>query len=150
MKPLTSAFFSAVIAAFSLAALTTSSFAQQSTTVTQQTTTETRVTRAPQPKSIVSTEIEFQPASTAGDLNVQMLREFNSVKDGDPKIATDIARNPEVVQNADYVGKHPALVAFLDKYPNARGEIVANPGNFVAPVAGSKWNSHEAAGIPRN
>ena len=46
MKPLTSAFFSAVIAAFSLAALTTSSFAQQSTTVTQQTTTAgTKVTR---------------------------------------------------------------------------------------------------------
>ena len=78
-----------------------------------------------------------------------MLRDFKSVKDGDPKIAADVARDPEVVQNSNYVGKHPALLAFLDKYPNARGEIVANPGNFVTPVAGSKWNSHEAAGLPR-
>ena len=46
--------------------------------------------------------------------------------------------------------KHPALQAFLVKYPAARDEIVESPGNFVTPVAGSKWNSHEAAGIPRD
>ena len=102
----------------------------------------------PPPK--VTTEIDFLPASTANDLNVQMLRDFGNVKQSDPKVATDIARNPEVVANSGYVSKHPSLHAFLEKYPDARNEIVSNPGNFVTPVAGSKWNSHEAAGIPRD
>jgi hypothetical protein len=79
-----------------------------------------------------------------------MLRDFANVKQGDSSVATDIARNPAVVQNPGYVAKHPGLQAFLAKYPNARDEIVANTGNFVTPVAGSKWNSHEAAGIPRD
>ena len=35
--------------------------------------------------------------------------------------------------------------AFLEKYPDARDEITSNPGNFVTPGPGSKWNSHEAA-----
>ena len=151
MRPATSPFVAAALTAtFALTVFATASLAQQSTTVTTETTVEKKVTAAPQPKSIVTTEIEFQPASTAKDLDVRMLRDFNSAKQEDPKIAGDIARDPAVVQNSTYVGKHPALMAFLDKYPDARGEIVANPGNFVTPVAGSKWNSHEAAGIPRD
>jgi hypothetical protein len=148
MRPVTSPFLTAAIAAaFTLAAFS-SAPAQQSATVTQQ--TETTVTRTTQPKAIVSTEIDFLPASAANDVNAPMLRDFGQVKRSDPKVATEIARNPEVVANADYVTKHPALQEFLAKYPAARAEIVQNPGNFVTPVAGSKWNSHEAAGIPRD
>jgi hypothetical protein len=152
MRPALSPFLSAAIsAAFVLAALTTSARAQQSTTVTEQTVTERTVTRSSaQPKEIVTTEIEFQPAATANDINVQMLRDFENVKQGDRKVASDIARSPEVVENASYVAKHPALQAFLEKYPDVRAEIVENPGNFVTPVAGSKWASREAAGIPRD
>ena len=79
-----------------------------------------------------------------------MLRDFGPVEQNDPKVAIEIAHNPEIVQNTTYVAKHPALQAFLDKYPSARNEIVESPGNFVIPAAGSKWNSHEAAGIPRD
>ncbi len=140
-----------IAAAFAVAALATPALAQQSTTVTEQTVTQHTVTRTnPQSNGSVSTEIEFLPASTANDLNVQMLRDFSTVKQSDPKIAIDVARNPEIVENASYVAKHPPLQAFLEKYPDARNEIVSSPGNFVTPVAGSKWNSHEAAGIPRD
>jgi len=151
MKRLLSPIITAAMsAALALAAVTAAALAQQSTTVTQQTVTQTTTTSNPPPKAIVTTEIEFQPAATANDLNVQMLRDFGTVKQNDPKVATDIARNPEVVKNGDYVAKHPALQAFVEKYPAARDEIAENPGNFVTPVAGSKWNSHEAAGIPRD
>ena len=83
-----------------------------------------------QPKEIVTTEIEFQPAATANDINVQMLRDFENVKQGDRKVASDIARSPEVVENAGYVAKHPALQAFLEKYPDARNEIVEQSWKF--------------------
>jgi hypothetical protein len=146
MKPAPSPIFTAAIsAALALAAFNPSALAQ--TTTTTETVTQTTTTA---PKAINSTEIDFLPASTANDLNVQMLRDFGGVKQSDPRVATDVARNPAVVADASYVARHPALQAFLEKYPNARDEIVGNPGNFVTPGPGSKWNSHEVAGIPRN
>jgi hypothetical protein len=150
MKPATSPFLTtAIAAAFTLTAFATTSLAQQTTTV-EQTTSTTTVTEAPPPRAeIKTTEIEFQPASSASDLNVQMLRDFESVK-ADHRVEVAIARNPSIVNDANYVAKRPALQAFLEKYPDARAEIVDNPGNFVTPVAGSKWNSHEVAGIPRD
>jgi Tfp pilus assembly protein FimT len=148
MKPASSPIFTAAIfAALALAAFSPSALAQQTTSTTESVTQTTTTTA---PKAIRSTEIDFLPASAANDLDVQMMRDFGNVKQSDPKIATDVARNPEVVANASYVTRHPALEAFLEKYPAARDQIVTNPGNFVTPVPGSKWNSHEAAGIPRD
>ena len=148
MKASTSPFLTAAIgAALTLAAFGGSAFAQ--TTVTTTTVDQQTVTRVPPPQ-VVTTEIEFQPAATANDLNVAMLRDFEKVKQDDRTVATDIASNPNVVENGSYVGKHPALQAFLEKYPDARNEIIESPGNFVTPVSGSKWNSHEVAGIPRD
>jgi len=151
MRPATSPLVTAAIAAaFTLTAFATPSLAQQATTVTEKTIVEKKViSEGTQPEK-VTTEIQFQPAATANDINVQMLQDFGNVKQTDRKVATDIARNPEVVKDASYVAKHPALQAFLEKYPNARDEIAENPGNFVTPVAGSKWASHEAAGLPRD
>ncbi|HLI81131.1 MAG TPA: hypothetical protein VKV03_14185, partial [Candidatus Binataceae bacterium] len=123
--------------------------AQAQTTVTTTTVDQQTVTRVPSPQ-VVTTDIEFQPAATANDLNVGMLRDFESVKQEDRSVATEIARNPNIVENGVYVAKHPALQAFLEKYPDARNEIIESPGNFVTPVSGSKWNSHEVAGIPRD
>jgi len=96
-----------------------------------------------------TTETEFKPAGTA-NLNIQMLNDFSSVKQSDPAIAPQLAANPSLVGNQDFVQKHPALQAFLDKYPDARQQLATNPGNFMPPAPGSKWASHEAAGIPRD
>ena len=147
MRASPSPFITAALGAAFTFAFVGAACAQSSVTTT--TVDEQTVTRVPPPQ-VVTTDIEFQPASTAHDLNKQMLRDFENVKADDRTVATDIARNPNVVANASFVAKHPALQAFLDKYPNARNEIVDSPGNFVTPVNGSKWNSHEAAGIPRD
>ena len=96
-----------------------------------------------------TTETEFKPAGTA-NLNIEMLKDFSSVKQTDPAVAPQLASNPSLVENQDFVGKHPTLQAFLDKYPDARRELETNPGNFMPPAPGSKWASHEASGIPRD
>lgn len=95
-----------------------------------------------------TTETEFKAAGTT-NLNIQMLKEFSSVKQSDPAIAPQLASNPSLVENQDFLQKHPGLQAFLEKYPDARHELETNPGNFMPPAPGSKWASHEAAGIPR-
>ena len=149
MRASTSPFITAALGAAFSFAFVGAAFAQSSVTTT--TVDSQTVTRVPPPQTETTvTDIEFQPASTAHDLNKQMLRDFENVKADDRTVATDIARNPNVVANASFVAKHPALQAFLEKYPDARNEIVDSPGNFVTPVNGSKWNSHEAAGIPRD
>src|ERR1700730_18350567 len=93
MKPATTPFVTAAISAtLVLAAFATSAFAQQSTTVTETTIVEKKsVIAGPRQKEIVTTDIEFQPASAANDINVQMLHDFGSVKQSDPKVAIDIA-----------------------------------------------------------
>jgi len=97
----------------------------------------------------MTTETEFKPAGTA-NLNIKMLDDFSIVKQSDPAIAPQLATNPSLVENQDFVQKHPGLQAFLDKYPDARHQLETNPGNFMPPAPGSKWASHEAAGIPRD
>ena len=97
----------------------------------------------------MTTETEFQPAGTS-NLDIQMLKDFSSVKRSDPAVAPKLASDPSLVENQGFLQKHPTLQAFLEKYPDARHEMETNPGNFVQPQPGSKWASHEAAGIPRN
>ena len=97
----------------------------------------------------VTTEIEFQPAGTK-DLNLEMLRAFSQVKQDDPKVASALAKKPELVENDGFVAKHPTLQAYLQKYPQARQQIEDSPGNFLTPVNGSKWATHTAAGIDMN
>jgi len=97
----------------------------------------------------MTTETEFKPAGTT-NLNIQMLKDFSSVKQNDTAVAPQMAANPSLVENQDFLQKHPGLQAFLDKYPDARHELETNPGNFMSPQPGSKWASHEAAGIPRD
>ena len=96
-----------------------------------------------------TTETEFKTAGTT-NLNMQMFKDFSILKQNDPKVAPQLARNPSLVENQAFLQKNPDLQAFLAKYPDARDELETNPGNFMPPVAGSKWASHEAAGIPRD
>lgn len=144
MNPQFSFLTAAILAAATLALSATPAFAQPAT-VTETTT----IDKGAQPQKVITT-IEFQPASSANDLNLQMLRDFESVKAQDPRVASAIAKDPALVQNPGFVSKHPALEVFLQRYPAARDEIVDSPGNFVTPVKGSTWNSHQVAGIPRD
>ncbi len=96
-----------------------------------------------------TTETEFKPAGTT-NLNIQMLKDFASVKQTDPAVAPQLANNPSLVENQDFVQKHPSLQAFLEKYPDARHELETNPGNFMPLAPGSTSANHEFSGIPRD
>ncbi|HUY28433.1 MAG TPA: hypothetical protein VMV27_13550 [Candidatus Binataceae bacterium] len=76
--------------------------------------------------------------SKAG-LNMDELKAFSKVTAGDPALAKQIARNPQIVASDSFVGKHPALQQFLAQYPAARDDIQKNPGDFVTPVNGSSF-----------
>jgi|SRR5579885_2754857 hypothetical protein len=91
-----------------------------------------------------NTTIVFERSNA--DLNLDQLGAFAQVTASDPSVARALAKNPSLVNNDEFVSKHPALRQYLEKFPNAREDIVANPGNYVTPVSGSTWN-HAPAGM---
>jgi hypothetical protein len=58
----------------------------------------------------------------------------------DPALARQLARNPSLVSDDGFVNQHPALRQYFEQFPNAREDIVANPGNYLTPVSGSSWS----------
>jgi hypothetical protein len=83
--------------------------------------------------------------SNAG-LNLDQLSAFGQVTGSDPALARKLAKNPSLVNDDGFVNQHPALQQYFERFPNAREEIVAHPGNFLTPVSGSSW-SHAPAGM---
>jgi hypothetical protein len=73
-------------------------------------------------------------------LNLDQLSAFGQVTASDPALARKLARNPSLVSDDGFVNQHPALRQYFERFPNAREDIVANPGNFLTPVSGSSWS----------
>jgi hypothetical protein len=84
--------------------------------------------------------------NNSAGLNLDQISAFSQVKASDPAVANKLARNPKLVTDEGFVSKHPALQQYLAKYPMARDDIAANPGNYLTPVNGSAWQ-HAAPGL---
>ena len=74
------------------------------------------------------------------NLNLDQLSAFGQLTASDPALANRLARNPSLVNDEGFVSRHPALQQYFEKYPNAREDIAANPGNYLTPVNGSSWS----------
>lgn len=77
------------------------------------------------------------------NLNRKELQDFSKVTSAEPNVARALSRKPELVDNASFVAKHPALAQFLAEYPGAHEDIKAHPGNFVEPTTASAWNASD-------
>jgi hypothetical protein len=53
------------------------------------------------------------------NLNLKEFQDFAQVTKTDPNVARALSRHPALMDNASFVGKHPALAQFLAKYPGA-------------------------------
>ena len=78
------------------------------------------------------------------NLNLDQLSAFGQLTASDPALANKLARNPSLVNDEGFVSRHPALQQYFEKFPNAREDITANPGNYLTPVAGSSWSRARA------
>jgi len=83
-----------------------------------------------------NTTIVFEPAN-GQDLNLNELRAFSQLANDDPAMDRALAKDPVLIKNEAFVGKHPALQQFLSQNPRAQEDFLADPGNFVVPA--SKW-----------
>jgi hypothetical protein len=75
------------------------------------------------------------------DVNyVDQLSAFGQLAANDPSLASKLASRPSLVNDQGFVDRHAALQQFFEKFPDAREDIVANPGNYLTPVSGSSWS----------
>jgi hypothetical protein len=71
-------------------------------------------------------------AADSRDIDAQKLKVWNNFASGHPKVASELAHNPALINDADYAKKHPQLGAFFSAHPDIHGAMAANPGNYVA------------------
>src|SRR4029077_9052184 len=65
------------------------------------------------------------------DTTRRELASFDQFMDGHPEVAEQIHRDPSLVNNEEFVEKHPALQEYLQQHPEVRQEIRENPNVFM-------------------
>ena len=78
-----------------------------------------------------NTTTTFKAADTR-DIDTQKLKTWNAFAAGHPKVASELAHNPALINDDAYAKKHPQLGAFFTAHPDIREAMAANPGNYVA------------------
>ena len=71
-------------------------------------------------------------AADSRDIDTVKLKTWNDFASGHPKVASELATNPKLINDDAYAKKHPQLGAFFSAHPDIRQAMTANPGNYVA------------------
>jgi hypothetical protein len=71
-------------------------------------------------------------AADSRDIDTHKLKTWNDFASEHPKVASELAHNPKLINDDAYAKKHPQLGAFFSAHPEIREAMAANPGNYVA------------------
>ena len=71
-------------------------------------------------------------AAGPGGIDTAKLKTWNDFVAGHPKVASALAHNPALINDAEYAKRHPGLNAFFTAHPDIHAAMAANPGNYVA------------------
>src|SRR5579862_444842 len=66
------------------------------------------------------------------DIDTHKLKTWNDFASQHPKVASELAHNPALINDDGYAKKHPQLGEFFSAHPDVRQAMTANPGNYVA------------------
>ena len=65
------------------------------------------------------------------DITRRQLADFDIFLDKHPEVASQLQKDPSLMDNREFVEGHPALQQFLRDHPNIREEIKENPNAFM-------------------
>lgn len=88
-------------------------------------------------------ETGMRGVSSNPDVTRGELATMDRFMDGHPEIAQQLHKNPQLVDNKEFVSSHPALQQFLASNPNAREELKENPNAFMQQE--QRFDRHEYA-----
>ena len=78
-----------------------------------------------------NTTMVFKTANKS-DLHMKSLKQWTTFAQAHPQIARQLADKPTLLNDAGYIGKHPALGQLFDNNPGLLAEMKQDPGNFNA------------------
>ena len=77
------------------------------------------------------------------DTTHQQLARFDQFADSHREIAEQLRKDPSLVNNKDFVQKHPALQAYMQEHPGISEEMKENPNAFMRQE--NRFDHHEDA-----
>jgi len=77
------------------------------------------------------------------DITRRELSSTDQFLDSHPEIAEQLRKDPSLINNREFVEKHPDLRAFLENHPGVREEVRENPNAFFR--AGRRFDRREDA-----
>jgi len=91
------------------------------------------------PERFINAEERYDRRSdngVAGDVyaeegNAHPFRNTDNYFDNHPEVENELRHNPKLINNSDYVDKHPGLGKFLENHPNAEERWKAHPAKFM-------------------
>src|SRR6266404_7600028 len=75
------------------------------------------------------------------DTTRRELAEMDRFMDGHPEVAEQLRKDPSLINNQDFLEKHPALQEFLQNHPGVREEFQENPNAFMRQE--NRYERHE-------
>jgi hypothetical protein len=76
-----------------------------------------------------------------GDTTRRELANFDKYLDKHPEVAEQLRKDPNLINNKEWVEKHPELQEWLKNHPHAREELKENPKAFMNRE--KKFEKHE-------
>jgi len=81
------------------------------------------------PRIFMNRERRFE--NSGRNIPVVEVKSFDAFLDSHSAIERELKKDPSLVNNADYLAKHPELKMYLDQHPLIRQELAQNPRAFI-------------------
>ena len=88
-----------------------------------------------------NTTIEAGGASTA-DLNAARYNAWDQFRSANPKVASELKRNPKLAGDSAFVDRNPQLKQLFDANAGMQEDMQRNPGNYLAGARYSAKHRH--------
>jgi hypothetical protein len=80
------------------------------------------------------------------DITPGEIANFDRYLDSHPKVARELVRDPQLVNNPQFLARHPGLQGFLASHPGVREEIHESPGQFLFRENKYEWHERGEKG----
>src|SRR3989441_4192889 len=102
-----------------------------------------------QAQSGSQSQTQAQAAKTDNDITRRELRNFDQYLDSHPEVAEALRKDPNLINNPNWVSKHPGVRDWLEDHPNAREELKENPTAFMHREKGFEKQEGKEGDITR-
>src|SRR2546422_342273 len=102
-----------------------------------------------QAQSGSQSQTQAQAAKTDNDITRRELRNFDQFLDSHPEVAEALRKDPNLINNPNWVSKHPGVRDWLEDHPNARQELKENPTAFMHREQGFEKQEGKEGDITR-